>query len=304
MDDAITQWFDPAEVRCKSPYGAVGSGTKVTFTVRPRRQDCFAGGVLTARWEFDDDKVTQTPLAWSGLDGDLDCFSGELDTAGYVGLVWYTIRLYRFDGSFEDSGEYQLTVWDGKERVAPWFGEGVTYQIFPDRFHRLSIPDPTGMVGGRWVHQDWREEPVHRPDEHGEIRNRDFFGGSLAGIEAKLPYLESLGVETVYLCPIFEGPENHRYGTADYEKVDPMLGTNADFTRLCEKAHALGMRVMLDGVFNHTGFVSKYFNGDGFYPTVGAGQSPDSPYVDWFYFHHWPDQYTSWWGIYLSLIHI
>ena len=298
MDDAITQWFDPAEVRCKSPYGAVGSGTKVTFTVRPRRQDCFAGGVLTARWEFDDDKVTQTPLAWSGLDGDLDCFSGELDTAGYVGLVWYTIRLYRFDGSFEDSGEYQLTVWDGKERVAPWFGEGVTYQIFPDRFHRLSIPDPTGMVGGRWVHQDWREEPVHRPDEHGEIRNRDFFGGSLAGIEAKLPYLESLGVETVYLCPIFEGPENHRYGTADYEKVDPMLGTNADFTRLCEKAHALGMRVMLDGVFNHTGFVSKYFNGDGFYPTVGAGRSPDSPYVDWFYFHHWPDQYTSWWGIY------
>ena len=298
MDDAITQWFDPAEVRCKSPYGAVGSGTKVTFTARPRRQDCFAGGVLTARWEFDDDKVTQTPLAWSGLDGDLDCFSGELDTAGYVGLVWYTIRLYRFDGSFEDSGEYQLTVWDGKERVAPWFGEGVTYQIFPDRFHRLSIPDPTGMVGGRWVHQDWREEPVHRPDEHGEIRNRDLFGGSLAGIEAKLPYLESLGVETVYLCPIFEGPENHRYGTADYEKVDPMLGTNADFTRLCEKAHALGMRVMLDGVFNHTGFVSKYFNGDGFYPTVGAGQSPDSPYVDWFYFHHWPDQYTSWWGIY------
>ena len=298
MDDAITQWFDPADLRCKSPYGAVGSGTKVTFTARPRRQDCFAGGVLTARWEFDSDNVTETPLTWAGLDGDLDCFSGELDTEGYVGLVWYTIRLYRFDGSFVESGEYQLTVWDGKEEVAPWFGEGVTYQIFPDRFRRLSVPDPTGMVGGRWVHPDWREEPVHRPDEHGEIRNRDFFGGSLAGIEEKLPYLESLGVETIYLCPIFEGPENHRYGTADYEKVDPMLGTNADFTRLCEKAHRLGMRVMLDGVFNHTGFVSKYFNGDGFYPTLGAGQSPDSPYAGWYYFHHWPDQYTSWWGIY------
>ena len=298
MDDAITQWFDPADLGCKSPYGAVGSGTKVTFTARPRRQDCFAGGVLTARWEFDSDNVTETALTWAGLDGDLDCFTGELDTEGYVGLVWYTLRLYRFDGSFEESGEYQLTVWDGKETVAPWFGEGVTYQIFPDRFRRLSVPDPAGMVGGRWVHQDWWEEPVYRPNEQGEIRNRDFFGGSLSGIEEKLPYLESLGVETIYLCPIFEGPENHRYGTADYEKVDPMLGTNADFTRLCGKAHERGMRVMLDGVFNHTGFVSKYFNGDGFYPTLGAGQSPDSPYAGWYYFHHWPDQYTSWWGIY------
>lgn len=291
-------WFDPADPRCKFPYGAAPSGSGVRFTLRPKRSEAFVRGVLTTRWEFDGDRVTETELPWSGLDGDKDQFLAVLELGSYVGLIWYSLRLERADGSAEETGEYQLTVYDAAEKVPGWFGEGVTYQIFPDRFCRLSVPDPTGMVGGRWVHRDWWEEPVYRPDERGEIRNRDFFGGSLSGVEEKLPYLQSLGVETIYLCPIFEAPENHRYGAADYEKIDPMLGTGEDFTRLCEKAHSLGMHIMLDGVFNHTGFVSKYFNGDGFYPGPGASQSPDSPYYDWFYFQNWPKQYTSWWGIY------
>ena len=114
----------------------------------------------------------------------------------------------------------------------------------------------------------------------------------------KLDYLKSLGVETLYFNPIFEAAENHRYGTADYSRVDPMLGENEDFTRLCREAHKLGMRVMLDGVFNHTGFVSRYFNADGFYPEVGAYQSLDSPYHSWFHFTQWSQKYDSWWGIY------
>ncbi len=105
-------------------------------------------------------------------------------------------------------------------------------------------------------------------------------------------------METLYFNPIFEAAENHRYGTADYDRIDPMLGCNEDFSRLCDEAHKRGMRVMLDGVFNHTGFVSRYFNGDGFYPDVGACQSWDSPYRSWFQFIRWPDQYESWWGIY------
>ena len=105
-------------------------------------------------------------------------------------------------------------------------------------------------------------------------------------------------MRTLYFCPIFEAAENHRYGTADYRSIDPMLGTEEDFSRLCQKAHRLGMRVMLDGVFNHTGFVSRYFNGDGFYPELGAHQSQDSPYYSWYNFYQWPDQYESWWGIY------
>ena len=296
--DPSQYWFDPTDAMYKSPFGAAPNHSKVRFNLRPLRSQAFIRGVLTARWEFDNDRITHLELPWSGLDGDRDQFLGELELGDYMGLIWYSLRLERSDGSAEETREYQLTVYDSAETVPSWFGEGVTYQIFPDRFRRLSIPDPTGMVGGRWVHQDWGEDPVYLPDEHGEIRNRDFFGGSLPGIEEKLPYIQSLGVETIYLCPIFEGPENHRYGASDYEKIDPMLGTKEDFTRLCEKAHALGMRVMLDGVFNHTGFVSKYFNGDGSYPSLGAAQSPDSPYYDWFYFHNWPHQYTSWWGIY------
>lgn len=137
-----------------------------------------------------------------------------------------------------------------------------------------------------------------RPLSPGAERyNRDFFGGTLAGITEKLDYLAGLGVETLYLCPIFASAENHRYSTADYQTVDPMLGDTADFQRLCAQAHARGMRVILDGVFSHTGFTSRYFNGDGAYDTVGAAQSTDSPYYPWYQWIHWPDQYQSWWGI-------
>jgi glycosidase len=254
--------------------------------------------VLVARFEQRENETVTVELPWRAQTRGSDVFSGSLDTGDYVGLVWYSLRLEGYGGRAWESPVYQLTVYDAADPPAPWFGQGVTYQIFPDRFCRQSVPDPDGMVGGRTVHQSWEEEPVYLPDEHGEIRNRDFFGGSLAGIQSKLPYLKSLGVDTLYLCPIFEGAENHRYGTGDYEKIDPMLGTETDFSALCTAAHELDMHIMLDGVFNHVGYVSRYFNGDGSYPTVGAAQSQDSPYYPWFRFDHWPDRYESWWGIY------
>ena len=133
--------------------------------------------------------------------------------------------------------------------------------------------------------------------ENGEIRNRDFFGGNLAGVLEKLDYLQSLGVRTLYFCPIFESDSNRRYNTADYSRIDPMLGTEEDFQALCREARRRGMRIMLDGVFNHTGSNSRYFNANGFYPTLGAAQSQDSPYYGWYHFQHWPDQYDAWWGI-------
>ena len=297
MIDAQT--YDSKDLRFKTPYGAVPGGTEVTFTLRPLRSEGYSRGVLTARLESWDNKRIEVPMLWTGLDGERDMFTGSINTDGYMGLIWYSFRLERLDGkSGRESQEYQLTVYDENDKVPRWFGEGMAYQIFPDRFCRLSVPNPAGMVGGRWVHQSWEEEPEYRPDQNGEIRNRDFFGGSLAGIRSKLPYLRDLGVETIYLCPIFEGPENHRYGVGDYEKVDPMLGTKEEFSALCAEAHAMGMRIMLDGVFNHTAFVSKYFNGDGSYPNAGACQGPQSPYYDWFCFQQWPSQYTSWWGIY------
>ena len=297
MSDPLV--YDSRSVRFKSPYGAVPSGTQVTFTLRPLRSEGYSRGKLTARLEQWDNQIITVELPWTDTDLGRDAFSGVLDTGDYVGLVWYTFQLETITGRrWNIKEEYQLTVYDGSEIVPRWFGEGVSYQIFPDRFRRTRVPDPAGLVGGRTVHQSWQEEPEYRPDANGEIRNRDFFGGDLRGVIEELDYLQSLGVETLYFNPIFEAAENHRYGTADYSRVDPMLGTNEDFSELCRQAHRRGMRVMLDGVFNHTGFVSRYFNGDGYYPEPGAVQSESSPYRPWFQFRHWPDQYESWWGIY------
>ena len=290
--------YDSRDLRYKAPYGAVPCGTSVQFTLRPDRAAGFSRALLRARFEMRGDETVTVPMPWVGTQLGVDAFSGTLDTGDYVGLVWYSFVLEGLDGRKEELGEYQLTVYDKDERVPGWFGEGMSYQIFPDRFFRTRVPDPAGLVGERTVHQSWDQEPEYRPNETGEVRNRDFFGGDLSGITQKLDYLQSMGVETVYLCPVFEAAENHRYGTADYSRIDPMLGTNEDFKTLCDELHKRGMRLMLDGVFNHTGFVSRYFNGDGFYPEPGACQSEDSPYRSWFQFKNWPEEYESWWGIY------
>ena len=300
FDTAI---YDSRDSRCKSPYGAVSAGTYVKLTLHPLRREGFSRAQVALRYEFDDNRVEILDMPWVDTDYVLDYFSLTVNTGDYVGLVWYSFCLTGLDGRELVLGEYQLTVYDGSDAVPDWFGKGVCYQILPDRFHRTCIPDPTGLVGGRTVHENWEDAPIVGPVRKtptGEdICNRDFFGGNLKGIEEKLPYLASLGVETLYFCPIFEASENHRYGTADYSRIDPMLGTNEDFVRLCDKAHAMGMRILLDGVFNHTGWVSRYFNGDGFYgDELGAAQSEDSPYRSWFNFKHWPDKYESWWGIY------
>ncbi|MDD4716462.1 MAG: glycoside hydrolase family 13 protein, partial [Oscillospiraceae bacterium] len=194
--------------------------------------------------------------------------------------------------------EFQLTVYNDSKAAPQWFGAGVTYQIFPDRFCRgrdFSAKNP--LPPGRRLHESWEDVPDFRPDREGNIVNRDFFGGSLSGILEKLPYLKKLGVDTLYLNPIFEAAENHRYGTGDYESIDPLLGDMPAFEHLCAAVHDLDMKIILDGVFSHTGFQSRYFNGDGSYPDVGASQSRRSPYYPWYRFGRWPDEYESWWGI-------
>ena len=298
--------FDPRCTACKDPFGAVPCGQPVSFHCRPLAQEDFTHCALVMTLEFAGETREQE-LAPEGPAGERVCFSGTLDAPAEPDLIWYHFRLWREDGTgcvldrtgYRSDGKldpWQLTVY--RENHTPdWFGSGVTYQIFPDRFCRLTAPDPKGLIGQRWVHQDWDDTPEWRPDPDGEIRNRDFFGGSLAGITSKLDDLKALGVTSLYLCPIFESASNHRYNTADYTRIDPMLGTEEDFRTLCQEAHRRGMRVILDGVFNHTGSQSVYFNADGWYPALGAAQSQDSPWYSWYRFHHWPDSYDSWWGI-------
>ena len=298
--------FDSRSEFCKSPYGAAPCGGRVTFHVRPLYAEGYSRCVLVAWREFSNSTDT-LELMPEGTDGDRIRFSGVLTVPQEPELIWYYFRLFRPDGStrvFDRSGwrddgtpqSWQLTVYEPCP-TPRWLSQGVIYQIFPDRYCRLSVPDPTGLVGDRTVHENWSDCPDWRPDEHGEVRNRDFFGGSLAGITSHLPELAAMGVTVLYLNPIFESASNHRYNTADYCAIDPMLGTEADFRQLCQRAKALGLRVILDGVFNHTGSQSRYFNADGFYPDTGAAQSQTSPYFDWFSFHPWPTDYDAWWGI-------
>lgn len=170
----------------------------------------------------------------------------------------------------------------------------VFYQIFPDRFHQVGRCDCTDKLEPYWVHDDLTEMPVYRPNEKGEVLNNDFYGGNLAGITEKLPYLRDLGVEALYLNPIFMAFSSHRYDTADYKKIDPMLGTEEDFKTLCDRAHGLGMKIILDGVFSHTGSNSVYFDKNGIFGG-GAYSDPESPYVKWYDFKDYPNKYTSWW---------
>ena len=292
-------YFDPRDTRCKTPFGAAPCSAEVRFTLF---DDAFCGCELLVYREFAGaEDVCPLPPAEGG-------FAGVYTAPGEGELCWYAFRLTRWDGTLSYLGKnglqpdrdgaerWQLTVYEDTG-TPDWFGRGVTYQIFPDRFRRTGTPDVSGMVGRRWLHESWDDQPVFRPDEDGQITNRDFFGGSLAGITEKLDYLQSLSVTTLYLNPIFEAASNHRYDTADYRAIDPLLGDEEAFRTLCREAHKRGMRVMLDGVFNHTGSRSRYFNADGFYPELGAAQSQDSPYYDWYSFHPWPTDYDAWWGV-------
>ena len=272
-------YFDPRDTRCKTPFGAAKCGTEVRFALS---DDAFCGCELLVYREFAAaEDVCPLPPAEGG-------FAGTYTVPGEGELCWYVFRLTRWDGTVSYLGKnglrpdrdgaarWQLTVYE--DTATPdWFGRGVTYQIFPARFQRTGLPDVSGMVGHRWLHESWDDQPVFRPDENGQITNRDFFGGSLAGITAKLDYLQRLSVTTLYLNPIFEAASNHRYDIADYRAIDPLLGDEEDFRTLCREAHKRGMRVLLDGVFNHTGSRSRYFNADGFYPELGAAQSHSSP---------------------------
>lgn len=205
--------------------------------------------------------------------------------------------------SLTDPPGFRLTVYRRGFDTPAWFRKSVMYHIFPDRF----APDPgdTAQKGyayhrakGRRIEVSSWDKPVKWQPSPGETdyTPNDFYGGTLRGIMEKLPYLKSLGIGVIYLNPIVEASSNHRYDTADYLRPDPILGTMEDFRALCREAGALGMRVMLDGVYSHTGADSVYFDRFGRYGQNGACAGPASPYYSWYDFSHFPDQYRSWWG--------
>ena len=193
--------------------------------------------------------------------------------------------------------DWQLTVYEPDFKTPDWIKDGTMYQIFPDRFYE-GVPNKPLPFADRIYRPDKTGEPYFWPNEQSEgYLNMDYYGGDFAGIQQKLPYLEELGVTCIYLNPIFEAHANHRYNTANYLKADPLLGTNEDFAALCAEAKKHGIRIILDGVFSHTGSDSLYFNREGRYGPGGAYRDRNSPYRSWYDFDSgYVGGYRSWWG--------
>lgn len=191
---------------------------------------------------------------------------------------------------------WQLTVYEADFATPKALRGGVMYQIFPDRFFE-GRPHQVMPFADRVYRANKQGEPYFWPNEQGGQLNLDYFGGDFEGIRKKLGYLQELGVTWIYLNPIFEAHANHRYNTADYLNADPLLGTNEEFTLLCREAKEKGIRIILDGVFSHTGSDSLYFNREGRYGQGGAYHDPNSPYRSWYDFDKkYPCGYRSWWG--------
>lgn len=176
---------------------------------------------------------------------------------------------------------------------------GVMYHIFVDRFYQGDEGSPRPTLRDNAVrNDDWYEGiPEHPSVRGGHLENNEFFGGTLWGVRDKLDHLASLGVTVLYLSPVFRAYSNHKYDTGDYETVDEMFGGDEALKALIEAAKVRGIRVICDGVFNHTGDDSRYFNKRGRYDALGAYQSKSSPYYPWYKFTDHPNKYASWWGI-------
>ncbi len=316
-------YFNPLDLACKNQKGGVAQGEKIQFNVfhlrngvekipydektgeffakTPAMEECIQPKQRALLRLCKDGEraqffpMTTTPFGWSITlaihEIGLYYYSFYVENEGNITCGYMEMGYFSHT---EHVNGFLLTVHSSDYQTPDWFKGGVMYQIFPDRFYKEgSMPD----IKGRVRRDDWGATPEYRPNEYGKVLNNDFFGGNLKGIEQKLPYLKDLGVTVIYLNPVFEAASNHRYDTSDYMKIDPFLGTEQDFSHFVHSAKSQGIRVILDGVFNHTGDNSVYFNKYGEYPSVGAYQSKDSPYYSWYSFQEFPDKYSSWWGI-------
>ena len=298
---------DPS-FRC--PTGAVPERSKVQFSIR-----MLGGRAESATLILTGDSLyRQYPMSRLG-----DRFAVSIQMPDEACALWYYFQIATADGSHwlcadesgyhgklygHEVGGFRLTVFRKDFETPAWFRRTVMYQIFPDRF--AFSHDGTAEKGIAY-HQALGQtpelhasldEPVRcapRPFER-DYSPDDFYGGTLKGIEAKLPYLKKLGIGVLYLNPIVESRSNHRYDTSDYMRVDPILGSNEDMSSLCRTAETLGIRVILDGVYSHTGADSIYFNRYHSYPSRGACQGRDSSYYSWYDFRHFPNEYRCWWG--------
>ncbi|MHC1786691.1 MAG: glycoside hydrolase family 13 protein [Christensenellales bacterium] len=297
-------YHNSQSLSCRQPQGAQPAGGPLRLRVYVRDG---AKNVTLRTWNGEE---TAHPMSPCGLTG----WEVTITLPSTPCTLWYDFvaeddrgrrlfcgnahdRLGGVGAIYQDAPpSFQVTVYAPAFEPPEYLRRGVMYQIFPDRFHRSRPPEsPREDV---ILHQNWEDLPIgefHGVD--GDQQPVDFFGGDLRGIEQKLPYLRDLGVSVLYLNPIFQARSNHRYDTGDYHRVDPLLGTQEDFLSLCRAAEGMGMEILLDGVFSHTGEDSLYFNKYSRYAGHGAYNSKRSKYYPWYSFTHYPDKYACWWNI-------
>lgn len=300
----------------RSPFGAVQLGGTVVLGIDVWGED--AAGATLRVWT---DERGEELLPMEGACEDDHVHYSVSYTPAQTGVVWYSFDLAASDGAtwrygaregwttgegdfaYGNPPSFQLTVYVPRQTQPDWYKNGIVYQVFPDRFargadwrERAEKALAVHREGpARVLMEDWDTPPTYRKSEDGDILEWDFYGGTLRGVREKLDYLADFGVTVIYLNPIFEAASNHRYDTADYLRIDPMLGDEEEFCALAREAAERGISIMLDGVFNHCGQDSRYFNRYGNYPEPGAWQGDESPYRDWFFFNE-DGTYDGWWG--------
>ena len=299
-------YFNSLDPACKTPFGAVAAGQAVTFRLTVPESLGYVDPHLVLTKDHED--PVHYRMEFAGQTPQQNHFTFTI-APGTPGLYFYHFdlytdfrRIYRDAGGegvlrWTDGADWQLTVYEPDFQTPDWIKNGTMYQIFPDRFCE-GKPDKLMPFADRIYRADKTGEPYFWPTEHQEgYLNMDYYGGDFAGIQQKLPYLRDLGVSCIYLNPIFEAHANHRYNTANYLKADPLLGTNEEFSALCAAAAKEGIRIILDGVFSHTGSDSVYFNREGRYGPGGACRDRNSPYRSWYDFDSgYPSGYRCWWG--------
>lgn len=298
--------YDSRDERYKTPFGAVAVGQQTVISLLLHRDALVREAFLLIRRDGGEYESLRSAPAVH-YDGDFYRYSFVFKSTS-AGIYYYRFYYTSAYGDMQvtrqrfskgtvsaEGGEWQLTCY-APQPEPQGFAGGLIYQIFPDRFF-ASGKKKTGVPTDRYINTNWGDEPAFRQDGSVPELGRDWFGGDLSGIEQRLDYIQGLGVSIIYLNPIFEAHSNHRYDTADYMKIDPLLGDKEDFTALCSAAERRGIKIIIDGVFSHTGADSRYFDLYGRYGSSGAAVSESSPYRKWYGFRSWPDSYDCWWGV-------
>lgn len=308
--DDIQIFHDSHNLELRNPFGAVSIGIKVRIRLWTSKK-CSAY-INLINFHNNQIEIQMNEIGWNSSVNNW-VYEMEVDTSNNTGLIYYYFRV-NYHGRdiiygnnieslggvgqvyFNEPVSYQITIYS-KQEVPSWYREGIIYQIFVDRF--FNGEDEGKVLNPKkntFIYGNWDDSPMYIKDVNGNIARWDFYGGNLLGVKKKLEYIKSLGVSIIYFNPIFDSPSCHKYDTGDYEKIDPMFGDEQIFKDLCSEAEKLGMRIILDGVFSHTGSDSKYFNKFGNYDSLGAYQSLQSPYYRWYRFNDYPNLYETWWG--------